>query len=93
VTVVRAGRDHVRAVRLDPRDRRRVLVTTRPGQAGAYTVTWRVRAADGHAVEGTLGFRARRGAASPAPAGMPSIATALARAESGALALARGLAG
>ncbi|HWH13310.1 MAG TPA: copper resistance CopC family protein [Miltoncostaeaceae bacterium] len=56
----RLGGGHVRRMRRDPRDARRVRVRTRPGPAGRYTVRWRVLGPDGHLLTGTFRFTARR---------------------------------
>lgn len=52
-----AGRPHLARARIDPRDARRVLLTTRSPGAGRYTVRWAVVAQDGHTITGTSAFR------------------------------------
>lgn len=62
-TVVRAGRNYATSARLDPRSNRQVRVTLRRIRpAGAYTVRWSIRSADGHPESGVFSFRARRAA-------------------------------
>ncbi|MFC8734527.1 copper resistance protein CopC [Luteimicrobium sp. NPDC057192] len=48
---------------------RTISVPTALGDAGAYTVTWRIVSADGHPVSGTFGFDYRPAAAVPSSAG------------------------
>ncbi len=60
VSITRAGRNHARSARIDPRNARRVRVATRPGGNGLYTVAWRVRTVDGHRIAGSFRFRVRR---------------------------------
>ena len=57
VTLRRAGRNHVRAVR---RAGTRVRVATRPGRRGVYRLRWRIIAADGHRQAGLVVFRVGR---------------------------------
>lgn len=64
MTVTRNGTGNLaRGARISPKNARTVLVTLRrPGpkkQAGRYRLTWRVTAADGHALTGTVSFTVR----------------------------------
>jgi len=54
------GRNRVVAVRRNPRNASQLLVRTRGGGAGRFTVRWRIVAADGHPQSGTFAFRVRR---------------------------------
>lgn len=48
---------------VDPADRRAIVATLRAGQAGVYTVRWRVVSADGHPVSGSYEYEVVRSAA------------------------------
>ena len=54
------GRDRAVSARLSPRFAGTVLIRTRSGPRGRYTVRYRVLSRDGHVVTGTIRFRARR---------------------------------
>lgn len=62
VTRNRAG-NLVRSARVSPTSTRAIVITLKkPGpakQAGAYRLSWRVIAADGHTVSGVVAFRVR----------------------------------
>ncbi|MBI2408790.1 MAG: copper resistance protein CopC [Gemmatimonadetes bacterium] len=54
----------VAALRIDPKDARRLIVPiTGPMPAGRYTVRWSVAGADGHSVRGTYTFTVDRSSA------------------------------
>jgi methionine-rich copper-binding protein CopC len=57
VTLRRAGRNQVRAVR---QRGTRVRVATKPGRTGVYRLRWRIIAADGHRQAGLVVFRVGR---------------------------------
>jgi methionine-rich copper-binding protein CopC len=54
------GRERAVSARLSPRFAGTVLIRTRRGPRGRYTVRVGVLARDGHVVTGTIRFRARR---------------------------------
>ena len=53
---------------LDPQDPKVLVVGLKPLGSGFYTAIYRVTSADGHPVEGSLGFTVGTAAAGPAPA-------------------------
>ncbi len=56
------GRDVAGAPRLDPGDRRRLVIPLAERVVGAHRATWIVKASDGHPMSGELSFTVRAGA-------------------------------
>ncbi|MGC5165630.1 copper resistance CopC family protein [Luteimicrobium sp. DT211] len=63
---------------------RTISVPTALGDAGQYTVTWRIVSADGHPVSGTFGFDYRPGSGVPSAAGQAAAPCGGSTAKAGA---------
>lgn len=60
VQVLRGSKDCATRVRLNPKNARQVIVTTRGDREGRHRVVWSVTGPDGHTVAGRYTFFVRR---------------------------------
>jgi methionine-rich copper-binding protein CopC len=60
VTLTRAGANHVVRARLNPKNAKQILVTTRKDSTGRYLAKWTIIAPDGDKQVGTFAFRVSR---------------------------------